>query len=95
MEISRTFGSNFLKVGRNEKPKNQPDNILVDYNFKDGKVSKFECYLADWGTAGNHKGGTPMYAGPRTYKTYNKDLFSFGRLTLELFLLPEGNTNNF
>ena len=46
--------------------------------------------MGDWGTAGtHHKGGTPMYAGPRTYEENLKDLFSFARLTLELFLEPQ------
>ena len=63
---------------------------MVDYEFKRGSVSKFKCVLADWGTAGYHRGGTPMYAGPRTYEVYAKDFFSFGRLALELFLEPKG-----
>ena len=73
-----------------EKPKYQPDNILVDYDYNAATVSNFRCYLADWGTAGNYKGGTPMYAGPRTYENISKDLFSCGQLALELFLAREG-----
>ena len=47
----------------------QPDNILVDYDLEEGKVSNFNSTLADWGTAGAfHHGGTPLYAGPRTYE---------------------------
>ena len=49
-------------------------------------------FLGDWGSAG-YPGGTPMYAGPRTYEYSSKDLFSFGRLALELFLEPQGKMN--
>ena len=73
-----------------KKPKTQPENILVDYDFDGENVWDFECYLADWGTAGNYKGGTPMYAGPRTYEEHYKDLFSIARLALELFLERSG-----
>ena len=72
----------------------KPDNILVDYDFDDETetVTNFRCYLADFGSSGyHHPGGTPIYAGPRTYESDNKDLFSIGRLALELFLEPEGN----
>ena len=62
----------------------------MDYDFDGTTVSNFECYLADWGTADFHFGGTPMYAGPRTYARAYKDLFSFARLALELFLEHEG-----
>ena len=31
-----------------------------------------------------------MYAGPRSYERYNRDLFSAARLALELFLDQEG-----
>ena len=74
------------------KTEKKPENILVDYTENSsGNVSAFECHLADWGTAGDkHPGGTPMYAGPRSYEGEAKDLFSFGRLVLELFLLPQG-----
>ena len=73
------------------KTKNKPGNVLVDYDDQGGKISNFKCYLADWGTAGGtHLGGTPVYAGPRTYETRNKDLFSFCRLALELFLEKKG-----
>ena len=77
------------------KNQKQPENILVDYDYNGAWVSNFRCNLADWGTAGDHRGGTPMYAGPRTYKNLHKDLFSFGRLALELFLEPQGKMNNF
>ena len=49
-------------------------------------MSNFSSILADWGTAGgDHYGGTPLYAGPRTYELSHKDIFTFGRLALELF----------
>ena len=35
-------------------------------------------------------GGTPMYAGPRTYEEDQKDLFSVGRMASEMFMDPEG-----
>ena len=58
----------------------------MDYDYNGGVVSNFRCILADWGTFGvHHPGGTPIYAGPNTYETGWKDLFSFGRLALELF----------
>ena len=73
--------------------RNEPENILVDYEVIDGIVSKFTCILADWGTSGDrHFGGTPFYAGPNTYEQLHKDLFGFGRLALELFLEQEGNS---
>ena len=36
-----------------------------------------------------------MYAGPRTYEVDRKDLFSFGRLAMELLLKQEGKMNTF
>ena len=63
---------------------------MVDYTFDGWTVLDFRCYLADWGTTGKYRGGTPMYAGPRTYESDCKDFFTFGRLTLEMFLEPEG-----
>ena len=76
-----------------QKPKNEPENILVDYDLNGAVVSNFACILADWGTAGDkHFGGTPLYAGPNTYEFASKDLFSFGRLSLELFLGREGKS---
>ena len=78
-----------------EKPNKKPENILVDYDLNDTAVSNFRCYLADWGSSGDHLGGTPMYAGPRTYEDTSKDLFSCGRLALELFLQPKGKVNFF
>ena len=64
---------------------------MVDYDVNVGEdyfetVSNFSCILADWGTAGgHHSGGTPLYAGPRTWTFEYKDIFSFSRLALELF----------
>ena len=53
--------------------------------------------VADWGSAdvgyesGEFFGGTPVYAGPRTFDNYlDKDLFSFGRLAMELFMDKSG-----
>ena len=66
---------------------------MVDYDDIGGRASNFKCVLGDYGTAGeNHMGGTPVYAGPNTYDTNNKDLFSFGRLALELFLEQTGKS---
>ena len=70
----------------NFRIKNQPDNILVDYQVIAGKASNFKSVLADYGTSAVHLGGTPLYAGPRTYEIGKKDLFSFARLSLELFM---------
>lgn len=73
----------------------KPENILVDYDIIDGEISNFSCVLADFGTSKsvlikNFFGGTPVYAGPRSYENYGKDLFSFARLALELFLDQSG-----
>ena len=52
--------------------------------------------VADWGSANigfdgaSFLGGTPVYAGPRTFELNNKDLFSFGRLAMELFMDKSG-----
>ena len=53
--------------------------------------------VGDWGSAqvgygvGQFFGGTPVYAGPRTFHAgHNKDLFSFGRLAMELMLNKSG-----
>ena len=69
--------------------------MLVDYDEYGGEVTNFRCFLADWGTArfrDNIKffGGTPVYAGPRSFENNHKDVFSFGRLALELFLSQSG-----
>ena len=66
---------------------------MVDYEDIGGRASNFKCVLGDYGTAGHtHFGGTPVYAGPNTYGIKNKDLFSFGRLALELFLEQTGKS---
>ena len=65
--------------------------------MKDGQVVNFHCELGDWGTAfvkfgsdgylgATFFGGTPVYAGPRSFQETNKDIFSFCRLALELFI---------
>ena len=58
--------------------------------------------VADWGSAnderpanaGNFLGGTPVYAGPKTFEAAQlrplKDLFSFGRIALELMMDKSG-----
>ena len=52
--------------------------------------------VADWGSAwvGSYGarffGGTPVYAGPKTFNEYDKDLFSFGRIAMELFMEKPG-----
>ena len=52
--------------------------------------------VADWGSAwvgnygGRFFGGTPVYAGPNTFDAIDKDLFSFGRLAMELFMDKSG-----
>ena len=65
----------------------------------DEKVTNFKMVVADWGSAGARGfgaflGGTPVYAGPQTFReSYthgNKDLFSFGRLAMELFMDKSG-----
>ena len=97
MAISRTFlvQQNFSNLTLIQQTKNKPGNILVDYDDTSGVVSNFACILADWGTAGGrHNGGTPLYAGPRTYEEHEKDIFSFGRLALELFLEQRGKSQH-
>ena len=97
MAISRTLlvQRNISNLTLLQKTKNKPENILVDYEDNSGTVSNFACFLADWGTAGTeHLGGTPLYAGPRTYELEFKDLFSFGRLALELFLDRKGKSQH-
>ena len=52
--------------------------------------------VGDWGSAfvrgvGQFFGGTPVYAGTNTFDGWpNKDLFSFGRLAMELFMDKSG-----
>ena len=59
------------------------------------KVIDFEMVVADWGSAqmelgGEFFGGTPVYAGPKTFNEYDKDLFSFGRMAMELLMDKSG-----
>ena len=72
----------------------KPDNLLVDFDLVNGRVENFEMVVTDWGTAGTfeqHMGGTPMYASRGAFHTdYNKDLFAYGRIALELFLDDAG-----
>ena len=74
--------------------------MLVDYDESGGTVTNFRCVLGDWGTANvllgvNYFGGTPVYAGPRSFKSNNKDLFTYGRLALELFLEQQGKSQRY
>ena len=54
----------------------------------------FKMVVADWGSAnlggGRFFGGTPVYAGPATFLDVSKDLFSFGRMAMELFIDKSG-----
>ena len=74
---------------------NKPDNILVDFDFENGRVINFEFVFSDWGTAGQeyvHFGGTPLYASPDCFhRSSMKDLFAFGRIASELCLDGQGS----
>ena len=68
---------------------------MVDYEINGDNVTNFKMVVADWGSAwvgnlGRFYGGTPVYAGPWTFKETDKDLFSFGRLAMELFMDKSG-----
>jgi len=79
---------------------NQPENILVSYELNGDEVIDFKMVVADWGSAavakeaGSFCGGTPIYAGPEVLKTNGygiyKDLFSFGRIAMELLVDKKG-----
>ena len=76
---------------------NQPENILVDYKLDGDKVIDFKMVVTDWGSGYVHEnyggeffGGTPVYAGPKTFNQYDKDLFSFGRMAMELLMDKSG-----
>ena len=75
---------------------NKPENILVSYELVGDKVIDFKMVVADWGSAkigdGGERflGGTPVYAGPKTFDDTYKDLFSFGRMAMELFMDKSG-----
>ena len=61
---------------------------------------RYQMVVSDWGSAsfeldvsgGEFFGGTPVYAGPSTFKhkLTEKDLFSFGRMAMELMLEKSG-----
>lgn len=61
----------------------------------DSDITNFKMVVADWGSAnvggtGVFSGGTPVYAGPNTFNIFDKDLFSFGRLAMELMMDKTG-----
>ena len=65
-------------------------------------MKNFKMVVGDWGSAhvgpdgGNFNGGTPVYAGPDTFDVLsNKDIFSFGRLAMELMLDKSGTELTF
>ena len=69
-----------------------------------GDVVDFEMVVGDWGSGadilggdgGEYPGGTPLYAGPSTFRSSgSKNLFSFGRLAMELMLDKPGTESNF
>ena len=68
--------------------------MLVNFDLVNGRVENFEMVVTDWGTAGreeDHMGGTPMYASRAAFqRDFNKDLFAYGRIALELFLDDAG-----
>ena len=73
---------------------------MVDYEINGDNVTNFKMVVADWGSAyvggygdyygGEFHGGTRVYAGPWSFDRFNKDLFSFGRLAMELFMDKTG-----
>ena len=71
---------------------------MVDYQVRGSAVANFSCVLADWGAGAigfaskSFLGGTPVYAGPRAFEGNMKDIFSFGRLALELFYDEQGTS---
>ena len=73
----------------------KPENILVSYDLINGEVKNFDFKLADWGTAGWNEaffGGTPGYASRLMFlRAVDKDLFSIGRLAMDLFVNKTGN----
>ena len=74
---------------------------MVDYEINGDNVTNFKMVVADWGSAyvgrdgGIFYGGTPVYAGPNTFEQFDKDLFSFGRLAMELFMDKPGKVSKF
>ena len=83
------------------KRNDQPENILIDYDIVGNNVTKLKIVVGDWGTAkigyigGQFCGGTPVYAGPSTFQSGTKDIFSFGRLAMELMLDKPGIESTF
>ena len=68
----------------------------MDYELDGDKVIDFKMVVTDWttGIVGGERyffGGTPVYAGPSTFSRYSKDLFTFGRIAMELFVEKTGN----
>ena len=69
---------------------------MVDYEINGGKVTNFKMVVADWGSANfrftgqEFFGGTPVYSGPLIYNHRCKDMFSFGRLAMELMMDKSG-----
>ena len=75
---------------------------MVDYDIVNGYLTNFKMVVADWGSArvdihgGVFLGGTPVYAGPKTFVDItSKDLFSFGRLAMELMMDKSGTDSKF
>ena len=91
------FKHNFNLITRND----QPENIFIDYDVVGNDVTNLEMVVGDWGSAriefdgGRFYGGTPVYAGPFTFDDSDKDLFSFGRLAMELMLDKSGTESTF
>ena len=62
-------------------------------------MTNFKIVVTDWGStwfgfhSGSFFGGTPVYAGPMTFGHNEKDLFSFGRLAMELFMDKSGKAS--
>ena len=69
---------------------------MVDYELYGDKVTDFKMVVADWGSAVvgswdvDFLGGTPVYAGPHTFNFFAKDLFSLGRMAMELMMNKSG-----
>ena len=72
----------------------KPDNLLVDYDIKNGYIVNFEIVIGDWGTSGHrneHFGGTPIYASSVAFENSQmKDLSAFGQIAFELYFDEAG-----
>ena len=72
----------------------KPDNILVDFDDKNGKITNFSFVVGDWGVSWRWEkfyGATPMYASPNAFQdSAVKDLFAFGIIAAELYLDQSG-----